>query len=148
VRGHPPPLPTRTISEDDVATFRSHYATSTFQSKRNNLHLISVPQPIRSKQNQARHTEREFLFFGLEAIEGFTAIGQDIVAEIIQEACSLFGEPFPRERSLRQSKLEAIDSELLDSLDQKFYGIIRSENGEFEAAADSYATRVGKLAQS
>jgi hypothetical protein len=79
-----------------------------------------------------------------EAIEGFKTIGQDFVAEIIQEACSLFGEPFPRERSLRQSKLEAIDSKLLDSLDQKFYGIIHSENAGFDAAADSYATRVGK----
>jgi hypothetical protein len=79
-----------------------------------------------------------------EAVEGFKAIGQDFVAEILQEACSLFGEPFPRERSLRQSKLEAIDSELLDTLDQRFYGIIQSENAGFEAAADSYARRVGK----
>src|SRR5580704_9011076 len=33
-----------------------------------------------------------------EAIEGFKAIGQNLVAVIIQEACCLFGEPFPRER--------------------------------------------------
>ena len=83
-----------------------------------------------------------------EAIEGFKTIGQDVVAEIIQEACSLFGEPFPRERSLRQGKLKAIDSELLDSLDQKFYGIIHSENGGFEAAADNYAAKVDKSARS
>ncbi len=79
-----------------------------------------------------------------EAIEGFKAIGQDIVAEAIQEACCLFGEPFPRERLLRQSKLKAIDSLLLNSLDKKFYENIASENGGFEAAADSYAVRVGK----
>jgi len=83
-----------------------------------------------------------------EAIEGFKTIGQDIVAEIIHEACSLFGEPFPRERSLRQGKLKAIDSELLDSLDQRFYGIIHSENGGFEAAADNYAAKVAKSARS
>jgi len=83
-----------------------------------------------------------------EAIEGFKAIGQNVVAEIIHEACSLFGEPFPRERSLRQSKLESIDSELLDSLDQKFYGIIHSENGGFETAADSYAAGAGKSSRS
>lgn len=79
-----------------------------------------------------------------EAIEGFKAIGQDFVAEIIQEACSLLGEPFPRDRLIRQRKLKAVDSGLLDSLDQKFYGIIHSENGGFEAAADNYASQVGK----
>lgn len=79
-----------------------------------------------------------------EAVEGFKAIGQDFVAEIVQEACSLFGQPYPRERALRQEQLEAIDSKLLDSLDQKFYGIIGSENGGFETAADSYAARVCK----
>ena len=83
-----------------------------------------------------------------EAIEGFKAIGQDFVANLIQQACSLFGEPFPRERLLRQSKLEAIDLALLKSLNQKFYGIIGSENGGFEAAADNYAAKVGKSAQS
>jgi Domain of unknown function (DUF4375) len=77
-----------------------------------------------------------------EAIEGFNAIGQDFVAGIIQEACSLFGQPFPRERSLRLSKLEAIDSQLLDSLNEKFYGIIGSENGGFESAANNYAVKV------
>jgi hypothetical protein len=44
--------------------------------------------------------------------------------------------------------LKAIDSELLDSLDQKFYGIIHSENGGFEAAADNYAAKVAKSARS
>jgi len=83
-----------------------------------------------------------------EAIEGFKAIGQDFVAEVIQEACSLLGEPFPRERWLRQTKLGAVDSEVLDSLNQRFYGIIRSENGGFDAAADNYAARVGKSAAS
>jgi Domain of unknown function (DUF4375) len=77
-----------------------------------------------------------------EAIEGFKAIAQASVAEIVQEACSLFGEPFPRERSLRQSKLAAIDSALLDSLDQKFYAILDKESGGFEAAADAYAAKV------
>jgi hypothetical protein len=37
--------------------------------------------------------------------------------------------------------LEAIDSDLLDSLDQKFFGIIQSENGGFGAAADNYAAK-------
>lgn len=82
---------------------------------------------------------------GVLALE---AIGQHIVAEIIEEACSLFGEPFPRKRSLRQRKLGAIDSELLNSLDQRFYGNVDSENGGFEAAADSYAAKVGKSARS
>jgi hypothetical protein len=59
----------------------------------------------------------------------------------------LFGEPFQRERLLRQSKLKAIDSLLLNSLDKKFRENIASENGGFEAAADSYAVRVGKLAR-
>ena len=83
-----------------------------------------------------------------EAVEGFKAIGQAFVAEIIQEACCLFGEPYPRERSLREDKLGAIDSELLDSLDQKFYAIIDSEAGGFKTAADTYAARVRKSGQS
>jgi hypothetical protein len=79
-----------------------------------------------------------------EAIEAFKTIGQDFIAEIIREACSLFGDPFPRDRSLRQGKLEKIGAALLDSLDQRFYGIIDSENGGFAVAADNYAATAKK----
>jgi hypothetical protein len=83
-----------------------------------------------------------------EAVEGFKAIGQDLVAQIIQEGCSLFGITFPRDRTFRQSKLKTIDSKVLDSLDKKFYEIIDKENGGFVAAADHYAARVGKSSHS
>ena len=79
-----------------------------------------------------------------EAVEGFMAIGQSVLAETVQKACSLFGEPFPRERLLRQTKLKALDPKLLDALDQRFYDNIDSESGGFATAADSYAARTGK----
>jgi hypothetical protein len=79
-----------------------------------------------------------------EAVEGFKAIGQNSIAGIIQEACSLFGDTFPRDRSLRQSKLQTIDRQLLKSLDKRFYGMINTENDGFATAADRYAAQVGR----
>jgi Domain of unknown function (DUF4375) len=68
-----------------------------------------------------------------EAIEGFKAIGQVSVAESVQEACALFGDPYPRDRPLRHSKLKTIESQLLKSLDQRFWEKIVTANGGFEA---------------
>jgi hypothetical protein len=79
-----------------------------------------------------------------EAIEGFIAIGQVAVAESVQEACSLFGEPYPLERSLRQSKLKTFDPQLFKSLSLKLCENIGSERGGFEAAADRYAAGAGQ----
>jgi hypothetical protein len=75
-----------------------------------------------------------------EAVRGFRAIGQDQVADLIEKAMSSFGSEYPRDRDHRQSLLDALDDSAFDSLDEKFFALIDSEEGGFTSAADAYAS--------
>jgi hypothetical protein len=73
-----------------------------------------------------------------EAIAGFQAIGMSKTAALVQNAVDLFGGLYPRERKIRQEQLKAIDQGALDELDQKFFALIKSENGGFQIAAKTF----------
>jgi len=94
-----------------------------------------------------------------EAVEGFKAIGQPNVADVVQSAINMLGTPFTRDRPARWSALDtlrggrvgeptpdgrplykSIDS--FKALEREFYSLRESEAGGFENAADSYADRI------
>jgi hypothetical protein len=77
-----------------------------------------------------------------EAVEGFHEIGQHQVAALIEEAMSLFGSAYPRDRKERQTRLEQVSRSSLDALDDLFYSLIDSEAGGFTAAADRYGATI------
>lgn len=80
-----------------------------------------------------------------EAVEAFRKIGMPQVAALIEQAMSLFGPGYPRDRAARCDALDAMcdasdkDGGPFDNLDDSFFALIGSENGGFEAAADAYA---------
>jgi hypothetical protein len=91
-----------------------------------------------------------------EAVEGFIAIGQPQVAEIVQHAMNMLGSPFRRNRAARWMALDQLRDEqekqpdpanrpqrkninLFRPLEKEFYSLLRSEGGGFENAADTYA---------
>ena len=76
-----------------------------------------------------------------EAVEGFRAIGQTQIAEVVEIAMGLLGSPYPRDREDRQGRLSQIAKGVLDTLDQKFFALIESEAGGFQSAADRYVER-------
>ena len=77
-----------------------------------------------------------------EAIECFRALGMPICADVIDQAASLLGKPFPRERGQRQDKLNGLYRAQLDELAKTFYRHMDIENGGWETAADKYAARL------
>jgi hypothetical protein len=77
-----------------------------------------------------------------EALEGLKAIGQRGVAHILEEAMNAFGSPYLRDRGARQTILHSISEDHFEELNRRFFGLIHKENGGFEAAADSYASRI------
>ena len=79
-----------------------------------------------------------------EAVDGFRAIGQPQIAALVQSAMSLLGTPYPRDRAERQAHLQKVSKGDLDGLDEKFYALIDSEGGGFEAAADAYVKSKGQ----
>lgn len=74
-----------------------------------------------------------------EALEGFRAIGQNEIADTLQEAMTAFGPSYVRERESRQEALESVSEEFLNRLDRRFYELIGTEAGGFEAAANRFA---------
>lgn len=74
-----------------------------------------------------------------EALKGFCAIGQNKIAELIENAMLPFGVPYARDREERQSILDGLPVQAFDSLDEQFFSLIGTEAGGFEAAADRYA---------
>jgi hypothetical protein len=82
-----------------------------------------------------------------EAAEAFRKIGMPQIAVLIEQAMSLFGSNYPRDRSERDLALYVIYMAAADDedgpfskLDQSFFDLIETENGGFESAADAYAT--------
>ena len=86
-----------------------------------------------------------------EAVEAFRAIGMPDVAQIVGDAMSAFGDPYPVEKSAREAILEAQedDSVLLNALDQMtdtFYDLADTEEvfrrqPKFVPFAEEYAAR-------
>jgi hypothetical protein len=96
-----------------------------------------------------------------EAVDGFIAIGQPHVADVLQRAMNMLGSPFRRDRAARWSALDTLRDEHdkqrdpagrpryknIDSfrkLEREFYSLRASEAGGFENAADAYAGRVSE----
>lgn len=77
-----------------------------------------------------------------EAVEGFREIGQVEIAALVESAMNLVGTPYPRDRQERQERLSQVPEGALDALDQKFFHLIESEAGGFEAAAGRDVNRV------
>jgi hypothetical protein len=83
-----------------------------------------------------------------EAVEGFRAIGLPDCAEILQEAMSVFGEAYPRERDDRMNQLPDGPEESGDEwdpfgeMDSRFYDALDGDGERFEQAADAYARNV------
>ena len=87
----------------------------------------------------------------LEAIDGFRELGLDDIAEIVRQAVSVFDEPFPRVRSIREDFLDAMeDDDPFHRLDDLFYETIKSqgdpklsEDDRFITAAEKYVALHG-----
>ncbi len=99
-----------------------------------------------------------------EAVEGFSAMGMPLLADILSRAAALLGEPFPREREARWDALlansgksaeeleevfstgknhylcyyKATENFGFDELDQEIYQLMREENGGVDEATAAY----------
>jgi hypothetical protein len=78
-----------------------------------------------------------------EAAEGFAAIGQPGVANIVREAMASLGSPYPRDRHPRDDAVEAMPRHFFDALNERFYALIDVEAGGFSPACEKYAIANG-----
>lgn len=81
---------------------------------------------------------------GLEAVEGFRAMGMNRCADIVSTALGVFGDTYPRNRSEREAIVDTWteDNPVWDELfqlDEGFFEAIASEQGGYEQAATDYA---------
>ena len=80
-----------------------------------------------------------------EALVAYEAIGMPTVASIVREAMKWFGSPYPRERDIREERLERYAKANPDSedpfraLDDAFFESIEKEAGGFEVAANDFS---------
>lgn len=80
-----------------------------------------------------------------EAVTGFRVLGLAESSALIQKAMTFFGSKYPRERSTRNEMLDEYAKEHepawdpFTELNDRFYDLLRSENGGFEVVADRYA---------
>ena len=81
-----------------------------------------------------------------EAVEGFRALGQPQIADLLVQAMGLLGQPYERQRTRRKKLLDLLPTDVYDriarprgDLNKKFFELIHSESGGFEAAANRYA---------
>lgn len=81
-----------------------------------------------------------------EAVEGFRAIGQPQIADLLGDAMALLGTPYERDRKRRKELLNQLPDDAFDriaeprsDLNQRFFKLIETESGGFVAAADRYA---------
>jgi len=78
-----------------------------------------------------------------EALAAFHTLNLGDAAEAVQEAINFFGDPYPRERDIRQTMLESIpgkshaDRNPFTKLDERYYDALPSDR--FSLAADAYA---------
>ncbi len=95
-----------------------------------------------------------------EAVEGFVAIGQVKVADVVRRAMSMLGSPYLRDRAARWLTLDGLaptadqrpgstvpagdrNIDLFGPLEEDFYSLLRTDGGGFENAADRYAAALG-----
>jgi hypothetical protein len=76
-----------------------------------------------------------------EALEGFIAIGQHEVADVLKEAMAALGSPYPRERNARHGVLQSIAKGHFQKVNRRFFDLIDKEAGGFTVAADNYASK-------
>jgi hypothetical protein len=76
-----------------------------------------------------------------EAIEGFTAIGQTQIADVVRQAMKVMDTPYVRESDPRRDSLPSRDA--FREFDKRFYALIDAEAGGFDVAADNYAVLSG-----
>jgi len=82
-----------------------------------------------------------------ESVSGFLALGMPKSAKALKEAMLFFGNPYPRNRSIREGKLEEFfdthgeDAVPLEEQEDVIAEAIEEENGGFENAANSYAKK-------
>ena len=79
-----------------------------------------------------------------EAVSAFRAIGLPNTATVVEEAIAAFGPSFPRDRAARQRALDVMrekckPSRAFANLDDRFYALIETEHGGWNAAADEFA---------
>ena len=77
-----------------------------------------------------------------EALEGFRAIGAAVWADVLAEAMTFFGTPYPRDWEKRIALMPSWEDRaggqlLFDSLDKKFFSW-----DDWEEVADAYAQRL------
>ena len=83
-----------------------------------------------------------------EAVEAYKAMNLPLLAAKLQESIDLFGYPYPRERELREAKLEAFaenndpEIEPFDTLDKEITQLIHEEAGGLESSALAYIKRL------
>jgi hypothetical protein len=88
-----------------------------------------------------------------ETVEGFMAIGQAKVANVVRRAMSTLGSPYLRDRAARWAALDGLPGarghsrhrniDLFRPLEEDFYSLLRTDGGGFENAADGYVVAIG-----
>jgi hypothetical protein len=82
-----------------------------------------------------------------EAVSAFLALGMPKSAKALEEAMLFFGEPYPRNRSMRADKLEEFldkhgeGAVPMEEQEDVIAETVEEENGGFENAANSYARK-------
>lgn len=78
-----------------------------------------------------------------EAVEGFVAIGQPRVADLVREAIASLGLPYPRNREARIAAVDMLPKRFFYVLDDRFYALKDAEGGGFRMACERYAIANG-----
>lgn len=82
-----------------------------------------------------------------EAVAAYEAIHMPKVAGLVRTAIGWFGETYPRDRGVREGRLDAYANKNpdgwnpFDSLDDEFFELIDKEHGGFVHAANLFAKR-------
>lgn len=79
-----------------------------------------------------------------EAANAFAAIGLPSLRQSVLTGMAFFGEPYPRDRTERQARLDEIQrysdrADTFDEINKQFYALLGAEGGGWEVAADAYA---------
>ena len=61
-----------------------------------------------------------------------------LTAELLVAAMQTLGNPYPRDRKERQTRLETVSEDILKSIDRQFFVEIRNENGGFDSAIRTF----------
>jgi hypothetical protein len=146
------------INIDSVESFQR-----TFQNVPSELGLVYAAHFCQSEVCNGGFTQFFWNSTGVlapEAVEGFVAIGQVKVADVVRRAMSMLGAPYLRDRAARWLTLDglapATDQEpgsaghagyrnidLFGPLEKDFYSLLRTDGGGFENAADEYLVALG-----